>query len=118
MPSKKFIAIHTAGQGEAPSAAVACKVSQIGYDASFTTTPEPGGCPTTKEIRMSIARVTEIISSSKKSFEDATEKGIERACQTLDGVKGAWVKDQKVEVEKGKITSYRVTLMVTFVLKD
>lgn len=66
----------------------------------------------------SVARVTEIISSSKKSFEDAVETGIERACKTLTGVKGAWVKDQKVEVKDGKIKDYRVTLMVTFVLKD
>lgn len=66
----------------------------------------------------SVARVTEIISSSKKSFEDAVEKGIERACKTLNEVKGAWVKDQKVDVENGKIKRYRVTMMVTFVLKD
>lgn len=67
---------------------------------------------------MSVARVTEIIASSKKSFDDAVEKGVERSCKTLDGVKGAWVKDQKVEIRDGKITAYRVTLMVTFVLKD
>lgn len=66
----------------------------------------------------SIARVTEIIASSKKSFEDATEKGIERACKNLKDVKGAWIKDQKVDVEDGKIKRYRVTLMVTFVLND
>lgn len=67
---------------------------------------------------MSVARVTEIISSSKKSFEDAIENGVERSCKTLDNVKSAWVKDQKVEISDGKISQYRVTLMVTFVLKD
>lgn len=66
----------------------------------------------------SVARVTEIISSSKKSFEDAIEKGIARTCKTLKDVKGAWVKDQKVDIENGKVKRYRVTLMVTFVLKD
>jgi len=50
----------------------------------------------------SIARVTEIISSSKKSFEDAVEQGVRRACKTLKGVKGAWVKDQKIVIEAGK----------------
>jgi flavin-binding protein dodecin len=64
----------------------------------------------------SVARVTEIIASSKKSFEDAVEKGIDRACKTLNEVKGAWVKDQKVAIEDGKVKRYRVTLMVTFVL--
>jgi len=67
---------------------------------------------------MAVARVTEIISSSKKSFDDATKQGVSRACESLDRVKGAWVKDQKLVIEKGKIVEYRVTLMVTFVLKS
>ena len=67
---------------------------------------------------MSVARVTEIISSSKKSFEDAIEKGIARAAKTLKNVEGAWVKEQKVIVKNGKITEYRVDLKVTFILID
>ncbi len=67
---------------------------------------------------MAVARVTEIISASKKSFEDAIEKGIERSCKTLDDVKSAWIKDQKVDINKGQITEYRVTLLVTFILRD
>ena len=66
---------------------------------------------------MAIAKVSEIISSSEISFEDAVKDGIKRANKTLDNIKGAWVKDQKVVVEKGKITEYRVILRVTFVLK-
>lgn len=66
---------------------------------------------------MSVARVTEIIASSPKSFDDALDVGVDRACKTLDNVKGAWIKDQKVDIKDGKITDYRVTLMVTFVLK-
>ncbi len=67
---------------------------------------------------MSVAKVVEIISSSKKSFEDAVQTGVGRASKTLDNVTGAWVKDQSVLVEKGKVKEYRVNLMVTFVLKD
>ena len=67
---------------------------------------------------MSVARVTEIISSSKKSFEDAIEKGINRAAKTLKNFEGAWVKEQKVIVKKGKISEYRVDLKVTFILID
>ena len=67
---------------------------------------------------MSVAKVTEIISSSDKGFDDAIRTGIARAAKTLSGIKGAWVKDQKVLVEKGKVVEYRVTLRVTFVLKD
>jgi dodecin len=72
----------------------------------------------TKEKSMSVARVTEIISSSKESFEDAIEKGINRAAKTLKNVEGAWVKEQKVIVINGKISEYRVDLKVTFILID
>ena len=65
---------------------------------------------------MSVARVTEIISSSKKNFEDAVEKGINRAVKTLKNVEGAWVKSQKVIVKNGKISEYRVNLKITFIL--
>lgn len=67
---------------------------------------------------MAIARVTEIIAASEKSFEDAIEQGIERACKTLKNVQGAWVQDQKLTVKDGKISEYRVGLQVTFVLDD
>lgn len=67
---------------------------------------------------MAVAKVTEIICSSPKSFEDAITKGIERASKTIDNIRGAWVSEQKVDVEKGKVKEYRVTLRVTFVLKD
>jgi hypothetical protein len=67
---------------------------------------------------MSIARVTEITAASSKSFEDAIITGIQRANETLDNIKGAWVQEQKVAVEDGKITEYRVNMKVTFVLKS
>ncbi|MEM6537861.1 MAG: dodecin family protein [Pseudomonadota bacterium] len=67
---------------------------------------------------MSVARVTEIICGSKKSFQDAIEKGIDRANATLKNVEGAWVKDQSIVLDNGKIKEYRVVLKVTFILKD
>lgn len=67
---------------------------------------------------MSIARVTEITADSKKGFEDAIEKGIERANETLKNITGAWVRDQEVLVKDGKIKAYRVKMKVTFVLED
>ena len=67
---------------------------------------------------MSVARVTEIISSSTKSFEDAIQQGIARAVKTLKNVEGAWVKEQKVTVKDGTIQEYRVDLKVTFILTD
>ena len=67
---------------------------------------------------MSVARVTEIIASSPKSFGDAFENGVERASQTLKNVQSAWIKDEKAVIEDGKIVEYRVNMKVTFILKD
>ncbi len=67
---------------------------------------------------MSIARITEISSTSKKSFEDAIQSGISRATQTLRNVRSAWVKEQQIQIEDGKIAGYQVNLMITFVLDD
>ena len=66
---------------------------------------------------MSVARVTEIIASSPKSFDDAIEEGVKRATQTLENVTSVWVKDQSVDIKKNKIASYKVALKVTFILK-
>ena len=67
---------------------------------------------------MSIAKVIEISSTSKVSFEDAINQGIERACDTVANVRGAWIKEQQVSVENGVISDYRVNMQVTFVLAD
>jgi dodecin len=75
----------------------------------------PGLC---EEKTMSVARVTEISSTSTKSFEDAVATGISRATKTLRGVSGAWVKEHKVAVRNDKIVTWQVNMMVTFVLED
>ena len=67
---------------------------------------------------MSVAKITEIQASSTKSFDDAIRVGIARAEKTLRNLTGAWVKSQKVVIEKGKISEYRVLMKVTFVLQD
>ncbi len=67
---------------------------------------------------MAVAKITEIQSSSAKSFDDAMRTGIARANKTLRNLTGAWVKSQKVLIENGKITEYRVLLKVSFVLTD
>jgi hypothetical protein len=66
---------------------------------------------------MSVAKVIEIISTSKVSFDDAIKQGVARASETVAGVAAAWVKDQSVEVSNGKVVMYRVTMKVTFTLK-
>ena len=67
---------------------------------------------------MSVARITEVISSSPKSFEDAVQIGVKRANKTLKNIKGAWVKDQEVGLENGKVTEFRVKMKITFVLEE
>ena len=67
---------------------------------------------------MTVARVTEISSTSSTSFDDAVQKGVARAAKTLRNVRAAWIKEQRVDITDGKISEYQVNLMVTFVLED
>ncbi len=67
---------------------------------------------------MGVARVTELSSSSKKSFEHAVQKGVKRASKTLRNVTSAWVQDQEVTCKDGEVVEYRVKMKVTFVLDD
>jgi flavin-binding protein dodecin len=67
---------------------------------------------------MTVARITEISSVSNVSFQDAIVEGVARANKTLKNVKGAWVKDQEVTIDNGKVTGYKVILKVTFILQD
>ncbi len=67
---------------------------------------------------MTVARVTEISSTSEQSFEDAINQGVQRATSTLRNVEGAWVKDMNVLIQDGRISGYKVNLAITFVLED
>lgn len=67
---------------------------------------------------MTVARITEISSVSSVSFQDAIVEGVARANKTLTNVKGAWVKDQEVTIDNGKVSGYKVVLKVTFILQD
>lgn len=67
---------------------------------------------------MSVAKVIEISAESSKSFEDAIQEGISRASKTVKNIKSAWIKEQQVLVEKGKVVAWRVDMKVVFVLKD
>lgn len=67
---------------------------------------------------MSVAKNIEITSSSPKSFDDAFTAGIARAARTINNIRGGWIKDQKVEIENGTVTEYRVTMVLTFVLSE
>ncbi|MBL8259146.1 MAG: dodecin domain-containing protein [Candidatus Competibacteraceae bacterium] len=65
---------------------------------------------------MSIAKVIEVIAMSEKSFDDAIKQGIARASETIGGVEGAWIKDQSIELNDGKISQYKVIMRLTFVV--
>jgi flavin-binding protein dodecin len=67
---------------------------------------------------MSVARNSEISATSNKSFEDAIGQGLNRATKTLRNVKSAWIKDQEVMLENDQIVSYKVVMVVTFILDD
>ena len=67
---------------------------------------------------MTVAKITEITSTSKKGFDDAIASGLKRAGKTIHGISGAWVADQEVVVSGGKITEYKVRMKLTFVLDN
>ena len=67
---------------------------------------------------MAVAKVTELSCTSNTSFEDAINQGVTRATKTLRNVKSAWIKEQQVRCEEGRITEYQVNMMVTFVLDE
>lgn len=67
---------------------------------------------------MSVAKNIELTSTSTQSFDDALQKGIERAAKTIDNIRGVWIKEQKVQIADGKISEYVVMMILTFVLTD
>ena len=67
---------------------------------------------------MSVAKVSEISATSSKSFDDAIQQGLARAAETLRGIQAAWIKEQRVRCDNGRIVEYQVNMMVTFVLDD
>jgi flavin-binding protein dodecin len=101
-------------------------MSRSVLDAPFTNwnlqAPNPLGrgvaAKSQQEFGMSVAKVIEITSLSKKSFEDAITEGIKRAGKTVSNIEGAWIKEQKVQVKDGKIIGFRVNMNLTFVLDD
>ena len=65
---------------------------------------------------MSVAKVSEISSTSTTSFEDAIQQGLARASKTIRNIKSMWIKEQQVRVTGGKISEYQVNMLVTFEL--
>jgi hypothetical protein len=65
---------------------------------------------------MSVAKVTEISAASPTSFEDAINKGLDRANETLTDIEGAWVKEMKVVVKGGGVREYRVNMKLSFIV--
>jgi dodecin len=71
-----------------------------------------------KGASMSVAKVSEISATSTKSFEDAINSGLARAHKTIRNVRSAWIKEQQVRLEAGKIVEYQVNMLLTFILDD
>lgn len=67
---------------------------------------------------MSVAKVIEISARSTESFEDAVERGVAKASETVNNIKSAWVKEMHAEVDGGVVSGYRVDMKITFVLTD
>lgn len=65
---------------------------------------------------MSVAKTIEISATSPKSFEDAIAQGLAKANETVNNIQGAWISEQKVDVQDGKVSAFRVDMKVTFIL--
>lgn len=86
-------------------------------DRSRTYTTDGKSLNKNRRYAMSVAKTSEITASSSKSFEDAVRVGVRKMAQTVKGIEGAWVKEQKVIVDDGKVVAYRVTMKITFIVK-
>lgn len=69
-----------------------------------------------QEVLMSVVKVVELIASSNSSFEDAVRDGIAKASESIRNIKGAWVSEQKVDVEGNQVVAFRVTLRISFLV--
>jgi flavin-binding protein dodecin len=67
---------------------------------------------------MSVAKVIELSATSEKSFDDAVVQGLARASRTIENIRSAWIKEQRVDVENGRVKKYQVNMAVTFVLNE
>lgn len=67
---------------------------------------------------MAVASVSTITAASPVSWQDAIERGFERASKTLRNITGLQVVEEKARVEDGRIVEFLVTLQVIFVLDD
>jgi flavin-binding protein dodecin len=101
-----------------PAARRAAGEPEAGMQGRPTPSPTQSRPVFTPGGTMTVARITEISSVSNQSFQDAIVQGVERANKTLKNVKGAWVKDQEVTIDNGKVSGYKVVLKVTFILAD
>jgi dodecin len=98
-------------------------VARSGGASQSAAASDPRGrpplvCSPHQEDIVPVARVTEISATSTKSFEDAMQQGVARACQTLRNVRSAWVKEHQVKIDGDRITEYQVNMLITFVLDE
>ena len=108
-------------KAECPSALPRDQAIGAGDLCLLPSRPTAWSVATSKRLRgvamSSVARVTEITAESEIGFEDAIKVGISRANETLRGVRSAWIKEQSVKIDDGVVTSYRVDMLVTFLLE-
>ena len=65
---------------------------------------------------MSVVKVIELIAESDKSWEAAAQAAVTHAGKTLRNIKSVYVQDFHARVDNNKITQYKVTVKITFVI--
>ena len=67
---------------------------------------------------MSIVKVIEVMATSEKSFEAATENAVKEASKTVKNIKSVYIDEMNAKVSDNAITSYGVTAKVAFTVND
>ncbi len=67
---------------------------------------------------MAVARISEVIGSSTKGWEDAVHNALKRANKTIRGLTGIEITKMNAHIDKGKITEYRAHVKITFILEE
>ncbi|NAS32082.1 dodecin domain-containing protein [Flavobacteriaceae bacterium R38] len=63
---------------------------------------------------MAVLKVIEVLSNSKESWEDATQKAVTQASKSVKNIRSVYVQEQSAIVDGDKVSEYRVNLKITF----
>ncbi len=67
---------------------------------------------------MAVVKVIEVLAQSDEGWEEAVEKALAEASQTVRNIKSVYIKDMQAIVEDNEITGYRVNTKISFMVGE